>query len=131
IRGRMNASDPDDRAIKGLTVGAWLDRQNDPSAAKASFHSLVEGLWCQPIGEIPLWYLIDNDRRITNEVWELQYFLAETMHSLADNLAAELGDRLVLNAAVETIERSGEKVRVHAVSKLLEADQVIVAVPPV
>ena len=41
---------------------------------------MVEGLWCQAIGRIPLWYLIDNDRRITNEVSELQYFLGETMH---------------------------------------------------
>ena len=43
---------------------------------------------------MPLWYLIDNDRRITNEVSELQYFLGETMHSLAEDLARELGDRL-------------------------------------
>lgn len=130
IRERMNAIDPDDASIKGLTVGAWLERQSDPPMAKAAFHSMIEGLWCQPIGEIPLWYLIDNDRRITNTVWELQYFLAETMHSLADDLAAQLGDRLMLNAAVETIERSGEKVRIHAASKLFEADQVIVAIPP-
>jgi monoamine oxidase len=130
IRERMNSIDPDDLSIKGLTVGAWLERQSDPRMAKAAFQSMIEGLWCQPIGEIPLWYLIDNDRRITNSVWELQYFPAETMHSLADDLAAGLGDRLVLNAAVETIERSGEKMRVHAGSKLFEADRVILAVPP-
>jgi monoamine oxidase len=131
IRERMNAIDPDDLSIKGLTVGAWLERQNDPHVAKAAFHSMIEGLWCQPIGEIPLWYLIDNDRRITNTIWELQYFPAETMYSLADDLAVGLGDRLMLNAAVENIEQSEEKVRVHAGSKLFEADRVIVAVPPV
>ena len=53
---------------------------------------------------MPLWHLIDNDRRITNEVSELQYFLGETMHSLADDMARELGDRLRLSTPVTTIE---------------------------
>ncbi|TIQ52818.1 MAG: flavin monoamine oxidase family protein, partial [Mesorhizobium sp.] len=30
IRDRMNAIAPDDPAIAGLTVAAWLERQNDP-----------------------------------------------------------------------------------------------------
>jgi monoamine oxidase len=131
IRERMNAIDPDDPSIRGLTVGAWLDRQNDPPAAKASFHSTVEGLWCQPIGEIPLWYLIDNDRRITNDVWELQYFPAETMHSLADDLAAPIGDRLRLQTPVTLIERDASRLAVHTASEIFEADRVVVAVPPV
>lgn len=131
IRERMVAIDPDDAAIAGLSVGAWLARQDDPPMAKAAFHSLVEGLWCQPIGEVPLWYLIDNDRRITNTVWELQYFPAETMHSLADDLAAQLGNRLRLSAAVSAIQRSGDRILVRTASETFEARQVIVAVPPV
>lgn len=131
IRERMVAIDPDDPAIAGLSVGAWLDRQDDPVAAKAAFHSLVEGLWCGPIGEIPLWYLIDNDRRITNTVWELQYFPAETMHSLADGLASQLGDCVRLDAAVSAIERDGDAVRVCTAKETFEARKVIVAVPPV
>lgn len=130
IRERMNAIDPDDASIKGLTVGAWLERQNDPRMAKAAFQSLIEGLWCQPIGEIPLWYLIDNDRRITNTVWELQYFLAETMHSLADDLARELGDRLILDTPVKVIEHGVERVRLSTPKGVFEAARVIVAVPP-
>ncbi len=83
IRERMNAISPDDTAIDGLTVGAWLDRQPDGVDARNAFRSTIEGLWCQPIGAIPLWHLIDNDRRITNETFELQYFPAATMHALA------------------------------------------------
>ena len=131
IRERMNAVDPDDASIAGLTVGAWLDRQDDGPLAKAAFRSSVEGLWCQPIGEIPLWYLIDNDRRITNEIFELQYFLGETMHALADDLARDLGDRLVLNAAVISIERNRSEVQVRTASKSFPARHVIVAVAPV
>lgn len=108
IRDRMNAITPGDPAIAGLTVAAWLDRQNDPGEAKAAFRSMIEGLWCQALEKLPLWHLIDNDRRITNEVSELQYFVHETMQSLADDLAADLGDRLRLNTPVRTIERRPE-----------------------
>jgi monoamine oxidase len=131
IRERMNAIDPDDPSIAGLTVGAWLARQDDPPMAKASFHSMVEGLWCRPIDEIPLWYLIDNDRRITNSVWELQYFPAGTMHSLAEGLAAGLGGRLRLDAAVTAIVRTEKALVVRTASAAFEAGHVIVAVPPV
>ena len=43
---------------------------------------MIEGLWCLAPDAVPLWYLIENDRRITNEVPELQYFLKET-HAFA------------------------------------------------
>ena len=49
IRERMNAIEPDDPAIAGLTVAAWLDRQSDPADAKAAFRSMIEGLWCQAL----------------------------------------------------------------------------------
>ena len=88
----MNAIDAGRSGHRGLTVAAWLDRQHDPPG-KAAFRSMIEGLWCQALEKLPLWHLIDNDRRITNEVSELQYFLRETMHSLADDLAGDLGDR--------------------------------------
>lgn len=131
IRERMLAIDPSDPAIAGLTVAAWLDRQDDPAAAKAAFRSVVEGLWCQDAGRVPLWHLIDNDRRVTNETTELQYYLGETMHSLAGDLAAELGERVRLGCAVERIEHALELVRLTTTSAgLLEARQVIIAVPP-
>ncbi|WP_292295281.1 FAD-dependent oxidoreductase, partial [Mesorhizobium sp.] len=100
IRDRMNWTEPDDPAIAGLTVASWLERQTDPVDAKAAFRSMIEGLWCLALEKVPLWYLIDNDRRITNEVPELQYSLRETMQSLAADLAGDLGDRLRLNEPV-------------------------------
>ncbi len=130
IRDRMNAINPNDPAIAGLTVAAWLERQPDPTIAKAAFHSTVEGLWCLPIGEIPLWHLIDNDRRITNSIWELQYFLAETMHSLAEDMAARLGNRIQLRTAVKTIEHDARPLRIMTTNGHFEAGHVIVAVPP-
>ncbi|WP_434724251.1 flavin monoamine oxidase family protein [Mesorhizobium sp. RIZ17] len=130
IRERMNRIDPDDPAIAGLTVADWLGRQDDEPDAKAAFRSLVEGLWCLAADKVPLWYLIDNDRRITNEVFELQYFLGDTMQSLAEDLAGELGDRLRLNEAVTRVERGPQGVRISTVAGMIEARDVLVALPP-
>jgi len=130
IRERMNAIAPDDPAIAGLTVAAWLDRQNDTADAKAAFRSMIEGLWCLALEKVPLWHLIDNDRRITNEVPELQYSLRETMQSLADDLAGDLGGRLRLNEPVTQIGHGPKGVRVISASGAIEARQVLVALPP-
>jgi monoamine oxidase len=131
IRKRMNAIDPDDPDIAGLSVAAWVERQGDDEGAKNAFRSMVEGLWCQSLERLPLWHLIDNDRRITNENYELQYFIGETMHALADDLAAGLGDRLRLGAAVERIVYGPRGVRVTTASGNFEAAELVVAVPPV
>ncbi|MET2831668.1 flavin monoamine oxidase family protein [Mesorhizobium shangrilense] len=131
IRERMSRISPDDPAIAGLTVADWLERQSDPRDVKAAFRSMIEGLWCQALEKVPLWHLIDNDRRITNEVTELQYFVGETMHSLADDLAGDLGDRLRLGMPVTRIERQQDGVRVVTATCSIEARAVLVAVPPV
>ena len=130
IRERMNRIDPDDPAIAGLTVADWLERQHDEADAKAAFRSLVEGLWCLAADKVPLWYLIDNDRRITNEVFELQYFLGDTMQSLAEDLAGDLADRLRLGEAATRIEHGPQGVRVVSARGVVEARQVLIALPP-
>ncbi len=113
-----------------MTVAAWLERQQDPADAKTAFKSMIEGLWCLAVDKVPLWYLIDNDRRITNEVPELQYSLRETMQSLAEDLAGDLGDRLRLNEPVTRIEHGPQGVRVVSASGAIEASEVLVALPP-
>ena len=131
LRERMNRISPDDPDIAGVTVAEWLEPQNEPADVRAAFRSMVEGLWCLGVDVLPMWYLIDNDRRITNEVGELQYSLAETMHSLADDLARELGERVRLATSVTRIEHGPEGVRVVTGRETLAADAVLVAVPPV
>ncbi|TPK90684.1 MULTISPECIES: flavin monoamine oxidase family protein [unclassified Mesorhizobium] len=130
IRERMNGIALDDPSIAGLTVATWLGRQGDTADAKAAFRSMIEGLWCLALDKVPLWYLIDNDRRITNEVFELQYFLRETMQSLADDLAGDLGDRLRLGEAATRIERGRQGVRVVSTGGVIEAGAALVALPP-
>jgi monoamine oxidase len=130
IRDRMNRIEPSDPAIAHLTVAAWLDQQPDLADAKAAFRSMIEGLWCQALEKIPLWHLIDNDRRITNETPELQYFVRETMHSLAEDTARDLGGRVRLGLPVTRIEHDPGGVRVITEHEEIKAKTVLVAVPP-
>ncbi|WP_430679441.1 flavin monoamine oxidase family protein [Mesorhizobium album] len=131
MRERMNSIEPDDPRIAGLSVAAWLQRQRDSEDAKAAFRSIIEGLWCLALDKVPLWHLIDNDRRITNEVPELQYSLRETMQSLADDLADDLGGSLRLNEPAMRIEHGPGGVRVGtAGGGTIEAREVLVALPP-
>lgn len=74
--------------------------------------------------------MIDNDRRITNEQFELQHFPARTMHALADDLAAELGERVRLSTAATRIDWSSDGVAVVTPGGVVRSREVIVALPP-
>ena len=130
IRKRMKRLDPRGPAVLGLTVAQWLERQPEDGEAKAAFRAMIEGLWCLDIDRLPLWHLIDNDRRITNKETELQYFPTPTMHSLAEDLARSLGDRLCLSSPVTSIRVDAGGVTVTANDTPIEARTVIVALPP-
>lgn len=143
IRDRLNAVLPDDASIAGLTVADWLARQPDSTMAKVGFRSMIEGLWCLALEELPAWYLVSNDRRVTNEAPELQYFVAETMHALAEDLAYDIGDRLLLDTAAARIEHGPAGVRVTTMpaepssdaenaseGEIFEARAALVCVPP-
>jgi monoamine oxidase len=129
IRRRQKSLNPDNPAIAGLTVAAWLERQPDTASAKAAYRSMIEGLWCQALERIPLWHLADNDRRITNEMSELQHFLRETMHSLAEDLAGTLGPAVRLSTPARRVEHGADGVRIAADGLAVEARQAVLALP--
>ncbi len=131
IRERAKAIDPADPAIAGLSVRAWTEAQPDAADAKAGYLTSIEGLWCRPTDGLPLWYLISNDRRITNEVGELQYFLEGTMHGLAEDLGRTLGTRLRLGRAVRLLRHGDDDVAAVTDDGEVRAAHAIVAVPPV
>ncbi|HMF66906.1 MAG TPA: flavin monoamine oxidase family protein [Phyllobacterium sp.] len=131
LRRRLRSLDPNDPALSGMTVRSWVDNQQADPAVKKRFLSMVEGLWCRPAELVPLWFIIDNDRRITNRVSELQYFLKETMHSLAEDIALSLGDSLLLGEPVASIDATASGLAVRTASAFYAANEVIIAVPPV
>jgi len=131
LRDRLDTVDPDSFAGASLSVAAWANAQPDDRDARDGFLSMIEGLWCQPPDAVPLWYLIENDRRITNEVSELQIFLRETIHSLAVDLARPLGDAVRLCEPAGRIEHGPAGITVHTNLGRTTSRKLIIAVPPV
>jgi monoamine oxidase len=130
LRERVAALDPDDPALAGKSVEDWLVASDIEPAVAAAFRSLVDSLWCLDPAEFPLWHMIENERRFTNEVTELQYCVGETMHALAERMAAPLGAALRLETPVAAVERRGERLLVETASGPIDAGFVLLAMPP-
>jgi len=133
LRDRMIATNPDDPELAKLTVADWVARQEDVSPdVRKSFLRLIKGLWCRSPEEVSFTWLASNDRRITNTYSEMEMFLPETVHAVAEALAEKLGGRLKLNAPVTRIEHSEAGVTVTAVGgERLSARRLVLAAPPV
>lgn len=132
LRARARAIVPDNPQIAGMTAAAWLARQPDDTAAKIAFQSTVEGLWCRSVQEVPLWYVVSNDRRSDANGNELQYFPSGTMHGVAEAFAATLGDRVRLGEPVEAVICDDEGVIVVTdTGARYRGRQVVLSVPPV
>lgn len=131
LRQLERSADLNDPALAGLTVSDWVARQDATPEAKRGFLALIDGLWCRSPDEISFLYLSSTDKRVTNTNFELEFFLEETMHALAETLAEGLGGRVRLNAPVTKVEHSQAGVKVFAGDKEFSARQLIVALPPV
>lgn len=132
LRAEIKAMDAFDPALSGLTTRQWVERRSDldPDVATA-FLGLVEGLWCRSPDDVSFAWLASTDARITNEYSEMESFLGDTMHALAEDLARALGDRLKLASPVGRIAWSESGATVEAAGRTYAAPRVIVCVPPV
>ncbi|OLP56487.1 hypothetical protein BJF92_10245 [Rhizobium rhizosphaerae] len=133
LRARLRMLDPEDPALSGLSVADWLQSRPTTELGKQAFRSMIEGLWCRPLREIPLWFLASNDRRNTNEENELARFLPAGMQALAEAMAEALGPGTVRLRQRARAIRRGEGVSEILMDQgeALSARQVIVALPPV
>jgi monoamine oxidase len=131
LRQRIRTIDLGDPSLAALTVADWIARQDATPAGKDGFIRLVEGLWCKAAEDIAFVYLASNDRRNTNEQSEMEFFLAETMHALAEDMAAALSPRVRLGTPARTISHRADGVEIDCGSKKLAARHVIIATPPV
>jgi monoamine oxidase len=130
LREHVAALDPDDPALADKSVEDWLVASDIEPAVAEAFRSLVDSLWCLDPAEFPLWHMIENERRFTNEVTELQYCVGETMHALAELMAAPLGAALRLATPVAAVERRGERLLVETATGPIDAGFVLLAMPP-
>jgi monoamine oxidase len=124
---------PDDIA-PGTSADAWLaDRIDDPivlEAARASIGSMM----CMPLDRIPVASAVVEARRTPITGPELQYIVAETIHQVADELAASLPRPVRLSCAVGRVRRTDDGVTVEAHGPdgpvTVHAREVLLAIPP-
>jgi len=123
--------------LDGQSLGAWLRSVHAGATACGLLAIMTRVTWgCEP-DDVSMLHAARYvraagglDRMLDVENGAQQdRFLAGTQH-LADTAAAELGDRLVLQAAVRRIDHHHNGVRVTTEKGYAEARFVIAAIPP-
>ena len=87
---------------------------------------------CVSFDDLPLAHVVDLARRTPLTRDELQYIVAETMHDVADQLAAELTHPVHLGTPVRSVavDAGARTVVVGADDLEVRASHVVIAVPP-
>jgi monoamine oxidase len=124
-------------AWDATTAGAWIARNAAPGVGRDLLEAAVRGLMtCDP-SEVSLLHfltLVRSAGSLNNllaiEGGYQQDLVVGGAATMAEHLADELGDRIVLEAPVREIAQSETRVRVIADNVEVECARVIVAAPP-
>jgi monoamine oxidase len=115
------------------TLAAWFDSLGLPDDVVHAARSIFSGVMCVPFDDLLLGHVVDLARRTPLTRDELQYVVAETMHDVAEVLAAELIHSVHLAAPVRAVSvgaDAGPVVVVCSDDLQVQADHVVIAVPP-
>ena len=128
---------PDAEALDSITFEAWLQQETDDEMARNLMRSWVAGGFiAKPAHTFSLlqalWMIAGAGG--TFELLEPSQCLASRVvggsQLVSIRLAERLGDRVILDSPVDSIEWSEDGVVVHSSRATVEAERVIVAVPP-
>ncbi|MBU3691251.1 MAG: FAD-dependent oxidoreductase [Solirubrobacterales bacterium] len=128
---------PDAEALDSITFEAWLEEEMDDEIARNLMRSwLAGGFIAKPAHTFSLlqglWMIAGAGG--TFELFEPSQCLASRVvggsQLVSIRLAERLGDRVILDSPVDSIEWSEGGVEVHSARADVEAERVIVAVPP-
>jgi monoamine oxidase len=133
-------STPDAHRLDGTSVGQWMDAHLNTDAARAVVAAALRVVFGAEPEEISLLYALDYARAGGGfmKLVEIRGGAQETRfvhgaQSVALALAAELGERVTLDAPVRAIDQSGNTGRpvvVHSDAGPFTAERVVVALPP-
>jgi monoamine oxidase len=119
------------------TLDSWIERNIFTAEGKAFARLVPKGAWAADAAQVSyLWFLdalrsgegLNSLMAVKGGVLEKKF--AGGMQQIAARLAAELGDRVVLEAPVRRIVQDPDGVRVETDKGPFEARFVIVATPP-
>ncbi|MDO8364265.1 MAG: FAD-dependent oxidoreductase [Actinomycetota bacterium] len=112
------------------TVTQWLGGIDAPPVLRDAVRSAVNGGTCLDSHRIPVSYLAQLNERTPREHDEMQLWFAQTMHSLAQHLAAPFPERIRLGCPARAVHLHDESVDVVSVDQVWHARHVVVATPP-
>ncbi|CAN5579251.1 flavin monoamine oxidase family protein [soil metagenome] len=118
--------------VGSISLGSWFARAGlDPDALRAA-RSALNGVMCIDIEHLPLAHVIDLARRTPLTRDELQYIVAETLHSVAEELAEALERPVLLGTPARAVRLSDDCTDVTVISdrRSIHAQHAVIAVPP-
>ncbi|MEV6105231.1 FAD-dependent oxidoreductase [Streptomyces sp. NPDC051940] len=124
-------------ALDGQTFGSWLRERVRTPTGRAFFRLITEAVWCAGPEEMSaLWaqfYVHAGggvDSLINTTGGAQQDRVSGGTQAVAEHLAAGLGERVVLGAAVTDVDWDRSVVRVRAGGREYRAAHAVVALPP-
>lgn len=128
---------PDAERLDALTLESWLRDQVRVEPARDFLRYSLEAMGTAPAGELSLLDTLFHigsagglDSMLSIEGGAQQDRFVGGSQLIALRIAEELGDAVVLGSPVRVIEQRGSGVRIRSGGITVEADRVIVAVPP-
>ncbi|HZM72248.1 MAG TPA: flavin monoamine oxidase family protein [Candidatus Polarisedimenticolia bacterium] len=128
---------PDAERLDGRTMADWLDARVAEPRAHAFMRAIVESIYVRPAGEASLLDFLFHARTAGSFAESIGFEGAAQQdrivggpHDVARRVAAELGDRVVLEAPARRIEHRHGSVAVETDQGRFEAGRLIVALSP-
>jgi monoamine oxidase len=120
------------------TIRSWLTASNVPTrTARDLLETTVRALFCCDLSEVSLLNLLFLIRSagglgplMTIEGGYQQDQFVGGAQSVADAMAADLGDSLVLDAPVHAVSQRGDAVEVTSRAAIVKARDVVISIPP-
>lgn len=110
------------------SIGAAIRRL--PEEHQPGVRSIMQGVWCQDPDDVSAAFVAAMSGITEIEGEELQYFVAESIHTLAIRMAADLRTPIRLGVRAAAIRRADNRVAVETTDATIEARHVLVAIPP-
>lgn len=131
-------SHPDAKHLDAMTVEDWIAGSIRHSVLASAYRTVCKNLLCGEASQISMLFFLHYLKSgggievlISADTGGAQNILMfGGTHQIAQRMADELGDRLWLNTAVQSIRWSNDRVEVECADHTFVARKVIIAVPP-
>lgn len=128
---------PNASELDAVSFGEWLDEQQAVTSTRALMYIVTRVQWgCSPL-DVSLLHVLRYvqavgglDHMLAVEGGSNEYRVTETTQEIAKRLAAQLGDRVVLDTQVRQISQDDNGVTVSTDSGVINAKYAIVAAAP-